>query len=132
MPHANSTTSRPALHLAHRIGGDLAVLEREQLRELAGVLVDELAEREQDLRALRERRVAPALRRLPRRLDRFVDERRRRERDARGDLAGRGVEHVARALGGATVELAVDPVTDRLRHGRRANTARRRHARNSR
>ena len=51
---------------------------------------------------------------LPRRLDGLVDDRGRRERDLRLDLAGRRVEHVAAALGRALVALAVDPVGDQL------------------
>ncbi len=75
MPQANSTTSWPRLHLAERVGDDLAVLAGDDLGQLTLALVEQLAELEENLRALGQRGVAP-----------------RRER------RGRGVDHRAGVL----------------------------------
>ena len=48
-----------ALHLAVRVGEHLAVLGREEAREVLAVLVEELVDAEEELGALRERPVAP-------------------------------------------------------------------------
>ena len=55
----------PARHLAHRVGEHLAVLGGQELRDLLALLVEELADREEELGALRERERAPGGERLP-------------------------------------------------------------------
>ena len=49
----------PARNLAIGVGEDLAVLERQEAREVVVVVVDELADAEEDLGAARERERAP-------------------------------------------------------------------------
>ena len=63
----------PARDLAHRVGEHLAVLGGEDPREVLSVRVEELADREEELGALRERRRAPRLERLGGVLDRRGD-----------------------------------------------------------
>ena len=54
----------PARHLAHRVRQHLAVLARQELRDLLALLVEELADREEHLGTLRERE-SPATRGTP-------------------------------------------------------------------
>ena len=81
----------PALHLAVRVGQHLAVLGREEAREVVAVLVEELVDAEEELGALREREVAPRRMRVRRRRDRAVDLLDGGERDLAGLLARRRV-----------------------------------------
>jgi hypothetical protein len=62
-----------ALHLALRVGEDLAVLLREDRGDVVPALVDKLAYREQELLALGERYAAPARERLFGRLHGAID-----------------------------------------------------------
>ena len=100
----------PARDLAHRVAQHLAVLGGDDRRELLGALIEQVAEPEEDPRALRERRRAPRRERGARGVDRGVDLGRRRERDLLGHPAGRGIEHIASPLRRSVDELAVDPV----------------------
>ena len=100
----------PARDLAARVVEHLAVLARDQGGELVLVGGDQLAEGEHHLRPARERRRAPAARRLGGRRDRAVDVVGGGERDARDHLAGGRVGHLAVTLGGALVAPAADPV----------------------
>ena len=81
----------PARDLAHRVGEDLAVLGGEEAREVVAVLVDELADAEEELGAARERERAPGGEGAPRGLDGGVDLLDGREVDGARLLAGRGV-----------------------------------------
>ena len=101
-----------ALHLSHRVREHLAVLVGEDARDLLAAIMDELADAEEDLRALRQRRRAPG------------GERRRscaygsvhlldgRERDLLRLLAGGGVVDGAGAPGRPRYVRAADPVPD--------------------
>src|SRR5262249_9374198 len=88
------------------------VLQRQDACEVLGMVVDELADAEEDVRAARERHRAPARERALRRLDCSVDLLDAREVDLAALLAGRGVVDGAAAAGGALDPLAVDPVRD--------------------
>ena len=55
-PAAELDHLEPARDLAERVGGDLAVLEREQPREVLAVVVEELADAEEELGAARRAR----------------------------------------------------------------------------
>jgi hypothetical protein len=124
MPQANSTTSLPRTTSPSRVGQHLAVLAGEDRGDVLLPAIDQLPEREQDLGALGERGALPARGGGLGRGHRLIDHRRRRQRDARLDLAGRGVEHVAEALGGPLVGLPVDPVPDDgVGHGPMGSTA---------
>ena len=68
------------------------MLRREQLRDVLAVLVDELADPEEELGAARQRQRAPGGERLLRGRDRLVDLLDRREVDLARLLAGRRVE----------------------------------------
>ena len=91
-PHANSTHSTPALHLAGGVGQHLAVLGGDQGGELVGVLDEQVVEPEHDLGAAGQRRGAPSRQRGPCGGDGRVDLRRARERDLAGLPTARGVE----------------------------------------
>ena len=81
----------PALDVALRVVDHLAVLGAEQVGELVAVGLDQLLEGEHHPRApLRVGHRPVGLHRLRRR-DRAVEQRRVAERDARLNLAGRGV-----------------------------------------
>ena len=104
----------PALHLAVRVGEHLAVLCRQEAREVVAVLVDELVDAEEELRALRERPVAPRRVGGRRRRDRAVELLDRREGDLARLLARRRVVDGAIPAGLAPDALSADPVADRL------------------
>src|SRR2546423_7814083 len=76
------------------------------------VLTYELAESEQDRRALVETRAAPAFESIQRRGDGAVDVRRGRERNLGGRFASRRVVNRAGAIGAAVVAHAGDPVVE--------------------
>ena len=98
--------------LAHRVGQDLAVLLGDQPADVLAVLVDRLADPEQDVGALAERGRAPADEGLLRDLDRGVDLVDAREVDLVGLLAGGGVEDGAAAARLPGHGLAADPVAE--------------------
>ena len=75
MPHANSTTSSPRCTSPARVAEHLAVLVGDRLGDPPDVGVDQLAEGEQHLGALAQRRLRPLLERLA---GRTVPRRRRR------------------------------------------------------
>jgi hypothetical protein len=102
---------REAAHLEHRFLERLALLPREQRREVLLALVDQALELVEDLGALRERRVGPAGQRARRGLDRLVRVARGPLRDAVDDLAGRGVLDV---LGGAAARRDAVAADDHL------------------
>ena len=103
-----------ARDLAQRVGEDLAVLGGDQPRELVAVLVDELADAEEELRALRERDRAPGREGRLRGRDGAVDLLDRREVDLGCLLAGGRVEDAAAAARLPGHGPAVDPVADPL------------------
>ena len=103
----------PARDLAHRVGGHLAVLEREQPRDVLAVRVEELPDPEEELGALRERERAPGGERGLRGLHRAVDLLDGREVDGARLLAGRRVVDRAAAARLAGDGLPADPVVDR-------------------
>jgi len=114
MPQQNSTHLEPARHLAERVGEHLAVLLRQDLRDLLALVVQELADREEELGAPGERHRPPGRERLLRGLDRLVDLLDRREIDRPRLLPRRRVEHRAGAAGLPRIGAAGDPVIDRL------------------
>ena len=65
MPQQNSITSSPRATSPSASESDLAVLGREQPREVLAVLVEELADAEEELGAARERERAPGGRTPP-------------------------------------------------------------------
>ena len=102
----------PALHLALRVGQHLAVLVREDGRDVAEPVVDELADPEHQLRSARERDLAPGRERLLRGRDRLANLLDGGEIDlARLDSERRVVDGAA-AAGRAQSRLAADPVAD--------------------
>src|SRR5262249_40237672 len=86
--------------------------------DVAAMLVDQLADLEEQLGAARERDLAPGNERLLRRLDGGVDLLDRREVDRPRLLTGRGVPDGAAPPGRSLDALASDPVVDRLHGGR--------------
>ena len=80
----------PARDLALRVGEHLAVLEREELRDVLAVLVDELADPEEELGAPRERQRAPARTRASPPEPRCRPPRPRRSRPRRSARRARG------------------------------------------
>ncbi len=119
IPHANSTFSSPAGHLARRVAAHLAVFGREYGRDLGPVLVEQVTETEEHLAAPRERRRAatPGTHRRPR-AHGVVDFCRARESDLGLLLARRGVVHGRSPARARRDQLAVDPVVDALGHWR--------------
>ena len=93
MPQANSTTSSPRCTSPAASRQHLAVLVGDGLGQPVDVGVDELAEREQHLGALAQRRLRPVGERLAGRGDRGVDIAGGGERDLCLLLAGGGVPH---------------------------------------
>ena len=102
----------PARDLAHRVGEHLAVLGGEDPRGLLAALVHELADPEEQLRALRERRGAPGRERRLRGRDRGADLLGRREIDLARLLPERRVEHRPGPARSPLDGLAADPVAD--------------------
>src|SRR6185503_21359990 len=102
----------PARDLALRVGQDLAVLERQQAREVVAVRVEELSDAEEELGSAREGDGAPALEGALGRLDGRVDLLGRREVDLAALLAGGRVVDRAAATRRALDAPAVDPVRD--------------------
>ena len=70
MPQANSTTSMPARHFAARVRQHLAVLARDDARQLIDVRIEQRLEPEHHARALQRRRRRPCRQRGARRTDR--------------------------------------------------------------
>ena len=118
---AYSMFSRPRWTSPIASRDHLAVLLAHDPRELGLRLLEQLAEPEEDVGALRQRRRAPALERLPRRLDRRVELLGRGEVDLVGLDAGGGVVDGAGPAGLAGDDLAADPVGDAF-HGYRSST----------
>ena len=115
-PAAELDHLEPARDLAQRVGEHLAVLGREQLRDVLAVLVEELADREEELGALRERQSRarrgtppspPATARSTSSTDREVDL-------ARLLARRRVVDGAAAARTSPATRLAADPVVDPL------------------
>ncbi len=106
-----------ALHLTPGIGDDLAVLVGDHFGELAGALVNQLAEIEQDLRSLGQGRLRPPFegrRSGPHRLVHVI----RAGQDDLGLLfAGRRVPYRTASTRRPGARRAADPVVDRP-HGR--------------
>ncbi len=82
-----------AADLAQRVGDDLAVLAGDDLGQLVLARVEQLAEVEQDRRALGQRGVAPGGERGGGRVDDRAGVLDAGQRDLAGDLAGRRVRH---------------------------------------
>ncbi len=102
----------PACDLAERVGEHLAVLGREELREVLPVGVEELADPEEELGALRERHGAPRLPGLGAVPHRRVDLLDRGEVDSTRLEAERGVVDRAAATRRPVDPLPADPVRD--------------------
>ena len=90
------------------------MLLREQLRHLFAPLVQELADREEELGALRERHLPPCRERRLSGLHCPVDLLGRCEVDFAGLAPGRGVVDGAAASGFPGDEASADPVADAL------------------
>ena len=101
-----------ALHLALRVREHLAVLVGDDLREVADAGVDQLAEREQHLHPLRQRRLAPRLERGRRGAHRRSDVGCARQQHFRLLCPGGRVPHRAGAGALARDRFAADPVRD--------------------
>ena len=114
MPQQNSITSSPRVTSPIASESTLPCSAVRMLRDLLAPLVEELADREEELGALRERERAPRRERRLRGLDRAVDLLDRREVDRAGLLAGRRVVDGAGAPRLARVRGSGDPVVDRL------------------
>ena len=112
MPQANSMTSRPRWTSPRASDTTLPCSSEIDLGELLDVGVHQLAEREQDLRALRQRRLPPALERGFGGAHGGVDVVDARQRHLGLLGAGGGVPDRARALRGPGCRLAADPVRD--------------------
>ena len=117
MPQANSITSSPRVTSPAGVGKHLAVLVRQDPRDLVAPLVHELADREHQLGALRQRGGAPGGERRTCRLDGRIDLLHAREVDGAGLLARRGVVDGAAPPGLAGDGPAADPMVDALRLG---------------
>src|SRR5207249_3924595 len=83
----------PAGDLAHGVREDLAVLRREHAGEVLAMVVDELADPEEELRAARQRNRSPGREGSLRRGDRGADLLDRGEVDLGGLPAGGRVVH---------------------------------------
>ena len=114
MPQANSTTSRPRATSPAASLATLPCSSDDELRQLGRVVLDQLAEREQDRGALGERDAAPGLGRFFGDADRVADVLPAGEVDGAADVPGGWVVDVAPALGFAGPGLAADPVGDVL------------------
>src|SRR5262249_49320233 len=101
-----------ARDLALRVAEDLAMLGREDARDVVLALVDELADAEEDRRLLRQRRRTPRGKRLLRRLHRAVDLLHGREVDGTRLATERGVVDGPATAGLTGDSLAADPVAD--------------------
>ena len=101
-----------AADLAERVGEHLAVLGGDDRCQLFLARVQQLAESEEDLRALGQRGVPPPRKSGQRRGDDLIDVVLRSERELRGDLAGGRVGHVGEAPAVALEDLAGLPVVD--------------------
>src|SRR5207237_4040085 len=111
-PTAELDDLEPPRDLALCVGEHLAVLGREELRDVLTVLVEQLADAEEELGAARERDRAPGLEGPRRGLDRAVDLLDAREVDLSGLRAGGRVVDGAAAAGLPLDPLPVDPVRD--------------------
>jgi hypothetical protein len=89
-----------ARDLTSRVGQDLAVLGGDDRRQLVGPCVEQLAEREEHLRAPRQRRVTPAGERRPGGGDRSLHVTRRGKRYPSRDLSGGRVGHLREPVRG--------------------------------
>ena len=111
---ANSITSSPRVTSPSASESTLPCSAVRMLRDFLAVLVDELADREEELGPLRERDRAPGLEGLLRGLNRGVDLLDRREVELARLPAGRRVVDGARAPRGSGDAAAADPVADLL------------------
>ena len=116
MPQAYSMFSIPRCDLAGRVGEDLAVLARDDPRELGLALLQQLADAEQDVGPLGQRRRPPGGERLGGRGDRRVHLLGRGEVDLVRLLPRRRVEDGAGAPRLARDDLPADPMADAF-HG---------------
>ena len=107
-----------ARELAGRVGPHLAVLRREDGRDVGAVLVEEVTELEHDLGAARQRRPAPRGERLRRGRDRIVDFLDAREPDLGLLLTSRRVVHRTGASRRGRDPLPINPVFDVLHDDR--------------
>ncbi len=104
--------------LAQRIGPDLAVLARQERRDLLAMLVDQVPHPEQDLGPSADARRTPTWKGRLRGSNRRVDLLDRCEVDLSGRLARGGVIDGALAAARARHPGTVDPVIDPLQLGR--------------
>ena len=95
-------------HLVARGHERLADVARLELRQLLGILLEDVRELVQQLRALLRRRVQPGRQGLLRRLDRAVDVVGAAARHLGDRLAGGRVDHLHRLAGGGIDELPAD------------------------
>ena len=107
----------PAGDLAERVVQHLAVLRRDDRRELSGAKLHQLAEPEEHLHTLGQRRRAPHLEGRASGPHRGVDIFRGCERNPLRDTSEGGIEHLARARRWAVDAFAVDPVRDKREVG---------------
>src|SRR5204863_720763 len=98
----------PARDLAQRVREHLAVLARKELRDLLALLVEELADREEELRPLRQRQRAPGGERLLRGLNGLIDLVGGSEVDGARLLSRGRVEHRPGASRSADVRAPAD------------------------
>ena len=103
-----------ALHLAQRIGQGLAVLGGKQLGDVSRVLVDQVAELEQDAGAALRRGGAPVGKGGAGGGHGAVDVGPAGQRDLACDAARGRIEHLADAGAGAGIGVAIDPVADQV------------------
>ena len=103
-----------AAQAAARLVQRLAVLGRDDARDLVEVLFEQLLELEHRARAHDRRRLAPVGKRFGRRDDGGIEIRGGRERRARDDLAARRIEHVNRVCGLGGRPLAADEIGERF------------------
>src|SRR6185436_2868940 len=104
---------------AEGIGGDLAVLGREERGERVPALIDQVADLEHDVGPLAERGRSPRGERGAGGRDRGVDIPGRGEIDVLGDVPERRVIHIATTTRGPIDEATGDPVLDATRFGAR-------------
>jgi hypothetical protein len=111
MEHANSRFSRPR-DFAERVRWDLAVLRGQDRGDLLAPLIDQVADAEHDLGALRDRRCAPRDERVLGGTDSSIDLLDRGKVDRLRLAPGRRVVDRALAAGRALDHAAVDPMVD--------------------
>src|SRR3979409_1204421 len=103
-----------AADLTERVGDHLAVLTGDDLGQLTLPCVEQLAEVEQDLRALGQRRIPPRRERGGSRVDHRAGILHSGQRYLPRNGAGRRIRHRRRGVAAARVGLVVDPVGARV------------------